>query len=253
MRSIFIAFVLLFVSLSATAEESGFPSWYYKVGDHQLKKEHFMKILLPVIEEENRQTMQERAFVEAFFADDFFVRLDKKLQQNNMTKLSKLAHKYNIQNLFSKEEYLKKIDAIPNSMALAQAALESGWGRSLYARQLNNIYGHYSFTQTVPSKKVAGKRERIRIFKSIQDSVASYMHNLNSHWAYKEFREERYAKRQEGEDFTGNDGIQHIRRYSILGQRYINKLHTLMRVNHLMIYDRPYESHVDLQSHMALN
>lgn len=236
------------------AQTKGFPKGFYSLTNATEKKERFTQILLPIIEEQNRLITKERAFIEAFFAKDFFVRLDKKLDRKNYSRLAKLASKYDVQQLFNKQEYLAKIDTIPNSMALGQAALESGWGHSYYAKELNNLFGHYNFTRkNIASLKVRGKKERIRVFDSLDTAVASYMLNLNTHRAYASFRKERSQKRLTGVEFSGMDGIKHLQRYSILGKRYIRKVRRLIAQNHFRLFDRAYTTKPDIDHYLAFN
>lgn len=205
------------------------------------KKDRFTANILPVILEENENILKDRAFVESFFSKNFFLKLNSPHRAMNIKKLASIANKYKVKNLYNKDEYLKKIDIVPPSMAMGQAVLESGWGTSAYAKNLNNYYGHYVFNKRLKvklkGKSVSGKDENIRIFESIADSVRAYMLNLNTHLAYKAFREARAEERQHGEMISGLESIQYMQKYSILKNRYINMVSSIIKSNDLSIFD----------------
>lgn len=203
------------------------------------KKQKFMNDLLPAIIEENKKIALEREFVNNFFSKEFFLKLNGPNKQHNIQKLAKIAEKYKINNLFNKNEYLKKVDMIPPSMAVAQAVLETGWGESEYARELNNYYGHYVFSKNLGFKgrAVKGKYERIRIFEDIKDSVRAYMRNLNIHTAYKGFRDARVRHRLAGGFIAGDSAIEYLSRYSILKGSYIKRVKDVIYDNDLTIFD----------------
>ncbi len=233
-------FLLTIFIFTCSIFASGLPDEYYQISDHQVKKEEFIKFILPIVEEKNREIIEEREFVEAYFSDELLIRFNEDFNKVNLQKLITIAKKYNISNLYDKEEYLKKIDAIPLSMALSQAALESGWGKSLYAKKYNNLFGHYTFTKGVESKYVSGKRERIRVFPDISTSIESYMRNLNTHWAYENFRKARLQARNTNDYFSGIAAVKYITKYSEIGKRYIAMLKTIIKENNLLIYDKFY-------------
>lgn len=208
------------------------PSWYYSIHDATIQKETFFRILHPLVEKENQKILQERAFVEKFF---------KNFEQNplidgrDLAKLAQIAKKYRIKALYDKEEYLKKIDTIPVSLVLAQAALESGWGKSRFAKIANNLFGEWTYGKKgiIPKNRAPGKRHKIRIFDSIQDSIASYMLNLNRHPAYREFRLARLLAREAGRKFDGLQAAMTMQRYSELGRRYNYLVSSIIRKNRL--------------------
>lgn len=230
--------ILLFLSLvfsSVYAYE--FPENFHQIEEPEQKKEEFLKTLLPVVITENQTLIEERKFVEEYFSRDFLLTYNQRIGSKNHQKLAKLAKKYQISNLYDKESYLKKIDVIPISLALSQAALESGWGSSYYTKKYNNLFGHYTFYSGVPSRAVTGKRERIRVFDSLQESVRSYMHNLNTHWAYREFREARQKARKQNGILSGSEAVAYLKNYSEIGDRYGKLLRHLISTNNLDYYD----------------
>lgn len=236
-KAVVLIFALLSSVMALEIHTKSFSDSFVQIDNHHQKKEEFIKLLLPIVEYQNSKIVKEREFVESFFSNDFFITLDRKMDRAVLAKLTTIAKKYNIKNLFDKNEYLKRIDTIPTSMTIAQAALESGWGGSLYAQSYNNIFGHYTFTKGIKSHRVAGKRERIREFDSIDSAVEKYMININSHWAYEEFREKRAQSRAENREFSGLEAIEHLVMYSEIRNTYIRKLRSVIVRSNLALYD----------------
>ena len=96
--------------------------------------------------------------------------------------ISEVAKKYRIKNINDKKEFLIKVNTIPVSLVLAQAALESGWGKSRFVRKANNIFGHWSYSGDglIPLRRDAKAKHRIKIFKSLQDAIKAYLRNINT-------------------------------------------------------------------------
>lgn len=229
---------LLFIAMLASyACSYEFPEHFHQIQESEEKKREFLKTLLPIVVAENQAIMEDREFIQSYFSRDFLLSYEQKIGGKEHQRLAKIAQKYYIKNLYNKGEYLKKIDTIPISLALSQAALESGWGSSYYTKKYNNIFGHYTFYRSVPSRAIAGKRERIRVFETLQESVHSYMHNLNTHWAYREFRQARQEARAKNEPLSSTQAVSYLRKYSEIGERYAKLLQSLIRTNQLDGYD----------------
>lgn len=191
MRLFFTIFMLLFLSTSTFADE-GFPESYYAIKDVKEQHETFGKILRPYIQKTNQNILEERAFVESFF-DDALVKSLRGVDTIKLKRLVKIKRKYRVKNLYDKASYLERIDIIPISLALAQGATESGWGKSRFVRLANNIFGHWTWGEKgiIPLEREEGKTHKIRIFDTLQGSVDAYALNLNRHYAYKDFRDRR--------------------------------------------------------------
>ena len=204
---------------------AGFPDYYYKLSIKQQQKE-FSKILKPMIDKENSKILAERQKIIDIFNIPMFM-----MNKNNMMILSKLAKKYNISDIYDKQAFLKKIDIIPEKLVLAQAAIESAWGRSYFVRNANNMFGEwdYSGKGMIPRHRDPGKTHTIRIFKSLEDSLASYMRNLNRNPAYKEFRDLRYKYRKENKPFDAMIAATALQRYSELGKEYVRILQLVIK------------------------
>lgn len=136
---------------------------------------------------------------------------------------------------------LRRVDVIPPSLALAQAAMESGWGSSRFAIEGNALFGEWteeSENTIVPAGREAGRSYAIRAFETLQGSIESYMRNLNSHRAYRKFRQVRAARRAKGEPLLGSTLAPLLRSYSAQGSKYIAAIRSIIAKNELEVFDR---------------
>ena len=125
---------------------------------------------------------------------------------------------------------------IPNSLALVQAANESAWGTSRFARDANNYFGQWCFTRgcgLIPANRIEGAHHEVQRFSSPKESVASYLNNLNTHNAYAQLRSIRSNAVKNGEPITGYLLAAGLGKYSERGEAYIEEIRTMIRVNHL--------------------
>jgi len=235
LKRLLTGFLLTSALLFADALKS-FPKEYYTIKDKQKQKEEFVRILYPLILKAEEKIKTERTFAENFFAK---LERGEIVTPAEQAKLQALAKKYRIKKLYDKEAYMKRIDTIPVSLVLAQASIESNWGRSRFAREANNLFGEWTWGKKgiVPKHRAPGKTHRIRIFDSLEASVASYMKNLNRHWAYKEFREARYLARKEGKPFDGFVAANYLTRYSELREKYNEMVKKTIAKNDFNLYD----------------
>ena len=234
--------VLLFFVLFAgygLAWSAGFPTSYYQIDDSAKQKEAFIAYIKTMVDKGNEEILKEREFVTQFFAKaapDAF----RGLNQKNVGSLIALRNKYKIESLFDREAYYRMIDVIPTSLAIAQASLESGWGKSRFAREANNLFGHWTYSGVglMPQNRADGKTHMIRIFPSLQKSVDGYLLNLNTNSAYEEFRARRTQLRSEGKVYTGMEAAKTMIHYSELKREYIKMLQEMIEQNNLSIYDK---------------
>jgi len=140
-------------------------------------------------------------------------------------------------------ELKKRVDIIPPSLSLAQAAEESGWGTSRFAIQGNALFGQWDFS----GKGIKPKKQRkelgnygIARFDSPQQSIEAYVLNLNTHRAYKKLREKRASMRKNNLKLTGWELAKTLDNYSERGHHYVESLHSIMRYNKLMPADDAY-------------
>ena len=164
-------------------------------------KKDFVKTLLPLISYQNQNILLERAKLEELSAS---LTNNNTLSKTNLKFLNKISKKYRIKTE-NKHKYdlinelLNRVDIIPNSIVLAQAANESGWGKSRFAREYNALFGEYTYDYSdgvVPLLREEGAKHLVKTFTSVDKSVQSYFNNLNSHYAYKDFRKVREIMRE---------------------------------------------------------
>jgi Bax protein len=200
------------------------------------KKQQFINELLPYIEQENRRLMVLRARVERIIA---IIENSVPLAESEQQQIISLAKKYRVndnplQNESARKELLRKIDLIPASLSLAQAANESAWGKSRFAREANNLFGIWTYDETKglkPQSREEGKTHLVRIFDDFGESVRYYMYTLNSHPAYEKLRDIRQQLRASSHVIDGHALAAGLEKYSAKGEMYIDLIQDLIRQN----------------------
>jgi len=135
---------------------------------------------------------------------------------------------------------LKRVDVVPVSLAMAQAAIESGWGTSRFAVQGNAIFGQWTTAGgrgLVPAAREEGKTHKVRAFDRLSESVAAYFLNLNTHRAYRGLRALRQEARENGLRPDGQTLAAGLEPYSEKGEEYVEILRGMIRVNRLAPFD----------------
>lgn len=138
------------------------------------------------------------------------------------------------------EGLLCHVDVVPPSLALAQAAVESGWGTSRFAREGNALFGQRVFrgeNGIVPAGREVGERYKVRVFDALVDGVRAYVFNLNSHPAYETFRRERTQMREGAGTLDGATLAGSLEMYSVQREAYVEALRKVIRVNGLGAFD----------------
>lgn len=138
---------------------------------------------------------------------------------------------------------LRRLDTIPPSLVLAQAANESAWGTSRFAQQGNNLFGQWCFSRgcgMVPLHRPEGASHEVARFRSAYHSVRAYVQNLNRHPGYAIFRSLRAEARARGEQPTGIQLAAGLGAYSERGDAYIREIRSMIRYNNLVWYDQKY-------------
>jgi Bax protein len=205
------------------------------------RKDLFLKTMLPLVLLANERIERDRTRLERLHA---LTESGYTLSPRDQVWLARLAGQYGIDNTSQVDTrlLLRRVDIVPVSLTLAQAAEESGWGTSRFAQQGNALFGQQTWsarhTGIVPRNRQEGERHRFRSFDDLSGSVQSYMHNLNTHRAYLDFRRQRASLRTAGKPVDGYKLASHIERYSERGQDYIAAVRRLMRVNGLTDFDR---------------
>jgi Bax protein len=133
-----------------------------------------------------------------------------------------------------------RVDEIPPSLALAQAAIESAWGTSRFAVQGNNLFGQWCYKKgcgLVPLRRDSGSRHEVAKFSSVTQSVNAYMRNLNTHRAYSDLRANRAQLKATEQNVTGHLLAANLLDYSELREVYVEEIRAVIRINKLAQYD----------------
>jgi Bax protein len=139
------------------------------------------------------------------------------------------------------KELLRRVDTIPVSLALAQAANESAWGTSRFALEGNNVFGQWCFDEgcgLVPIRRANASRHEVRSFDSIESAVEAYFVNLNTHGEYEHFRELRSQMRSQQKELNSLVLAYGLTGYSERGEHYVDELQTIIEQNALRNRDR---------------
>ena len=210
--------------------------------DVKAKKTAFFGYMLPLVEARNLhiQGQREQLLMVAERAQDVLSEQDAKT-------IAELAAAYRMADADMTstdlvEELLIRIDTVPTSLALAQAAVESGWGTSRFAVQANNLFGQWCYEKgcgLVPNQRNSGANHEVAKFANVSDAVYSYTRNINTHRAYKDLRVTRAGLREDNETISGHILAEGLLRYSERGKDYVHELQAVIRINKLAPYDQP--------------
>ncbi|WP_281300141.1 MULTISPECIES: glucosaminidase domain-containing protein [unclassified Iodidimonas] len=227
---------------------SALPQSLQNIDDSTERKRAFMATLLPLILRVNELIMQDRQRLERILH-----RLEaESAAQTAITPLSRrwlrqLARRYGMGKDFEPTvpnlaALYQRVDIVPPSLALAQAAIESGWGTSRFAREGNALYGQWTWNDEdegiVPQSREDGKRHRIKAFGFLIDSVRGYAANINRNPAYSDLRAARFRLRQEGRAVDGLALAPTLIRYSERREAYVRDLRLIIMGNDLLDFDQ---------------
>ena len=201
------------------------------------QKENFIKMVLPLILASNEEIRQRRAAIRRAYDRQDAVTLGK------WAKLYKLPAENVVTQDFL-NELLARADVIPVPLALAQAAIESGWGTSRFARQGNALFGQWAWQEDdgIKPLNASNKNAVVRSFPNLLGSVRAYMHNLNTHQAYQGLRDSRERHSKMPDEDKANILVGHLHNYAEIGIKYVKDLKIVMRKNKLRTYANAYLS-----------
>ncbi len=208
------------------------------------KKQVFFQFIGPLILLSNELIQANRDRVASIIGA---LRAGTSVGDEDQTFLCKIAEEYNVSvyktvltDLSLQDKLLRRVDTVPPSLVLAQAAEESGWGTSRFAVEGNALFGMWTWggEGITPLKQRSGLGNyKIAAYKTPLQSVIAYMHNLNTHQAYKKLRARRAELRKAAAKVTGWDLASTLIKYSERGQAYVDSLRTLIKVNMLQPAD----------------
>ncbi len=200
------------------------------------RKRVFIKAILPVVLRVNEDILAAREKLRELRG---ILDSGMSLGDDQRKWLYEMANRYET-NPYDWDAFMARVDIIPPSLAIAQAAEESGWGTSRFAREGNALFGQYTFAAAngmLPEERASGRQHLIRAYSSLVDGVRSYMHNLNYHRAYGEFRNARKWLRDRSKPIDGDKLAGELLRYSERGAKYVKTIRTIMRANNLAPLD----------------
>ena len=195
------------------------------------RKEFFIQIVLPLILKENNNIKLDRK------------RLFNIINKSSNTSLEKkwLKKKYKQYGIPSNDLSTLKVrmDEIPVSLAIAQAAKETGWGTSRFAQEGNALFGQWTWSGEGLKPKDADKDQghKVMRFNVLQASVRAYQRNLNTHKSYKEFRFARAKLRDEGKSLDSLLLANYLNSYAETGNQYVEVLQKIIKQNNLKDFD----------------
>jgi len=204
------------------------------------KKTLFLRSLLPLVLAENRSILRERAFLKHYFA-----RGDFRPGAWATRRAKLIADRFGVGGDLAERgvqaTLLRRVDEVPPALALAQAAIESGWGTSRFALQGNSLFGQWTWREDEgirPSARREGAKHAVRAFPSLRASVHAYFHNLNAFHAYAKFRRLRASMRQAGKPLDPVALAQGLDRYSQRRDEYVAEVKAMIRSNGLAAHLR---------------
>lgn len=207
------------------------------IRDIRARKKAFFNFLRPIVISENAKVAQSRLRML-----QISLQLDngETVSSRDKAWIKKLADRYHIpmhslQDGEAWEMLKRRVDTVPFRLALAQAANESSWGTSRFAREGRNLFGQWCFKPgcgMVPKKRREGMTHEVAVFSSVNASVASYLHHLNRMDIYKPLRLTRGENREDGTRPTAKRLAGGLTGYSERGEDYVDDIRKMIRVNY---------------------
>ena len=217
------------------------PADMAQIPENRVRRSVFFQSILPLVLQVNEEILSDRR---RLWRLRYRAAMDMKVEATDRLWLAVLAERYRTKRggdvLKTIDALLNRADVIPPSLALAQAAEESGWGTSRFVREGNAIFGQWATVETgnlVPLKRDAGKNHAIKTFPNLLDSVRSYAANLNTHRAYRGFRKARAIVRASGAALDGKALIANLKSYSARGPKYVKTIRSIIDANKLRLLD----------------
>jgi Bax protein len=220
------------------------PSEIKKIENVKKRKDFFIKIILPLTIKENNNIKLDR------------IKLFSILNKNKNTRIEQawLNLKFKQYGVVNKDLATLKIrmDEIPISMAIAQAAKETGWGTSRFAQEGNALFGQWTWSGEgiKPADADNDSTHKVMKFKVLQASIRAYQRNLNTHSSYKNFRSARAELRDEGKKLDSMVLSEYLDKYAETGKEYVRVLQQIIKQNNLTDFDdaKLLPSSIDLES-----
>ncbi|ETN93306.1 Mannosyl-glycoprotein endo-beta-N-acetylglucosaminidase [Gammaproteobacteria bacterium MOLA455] len=237
-----VFFAVLLVAVvsfySVGADRNPLPE-FSSYSDVTQKKLAFFDYMMPLVSAGNQSIIEQRVDLLEMATDA------DQLSFFQQRKLLQLAEHYgvdteSVENQQIIDRLLLRVAPLPPSLVLAQAAIESAWGTSRFARQGNNLFGQWCYQKgcgLVPLRRSAESKHEVAKFDSVAAAVEAYLHNLNTHRAYKDLRILRAELSAAEGGANGHQLAQALLYYSELRQVYVDEVQAVIRINKLHGYD----------------
>ncbi len=213
-----------------------FPRDIVRIRQPETRKNFFFKMILPLVLRVNDRITEDRRRLMPLLAA---ARAGRPLRAEDRLWLAAKLDQYDVRRA-GLEELARRMDTVPPSLAMAQAAEETGWGTSRFAREGNALFGQWTFAAAgglVPKNREAGKLHKIKVFQTLTQAVGAYVANLNTHRAYRGFRAERARMRRSGGQPNGEQLARSLGSYSERGRAYVASIQKIIRANRLSQLD----------------
>jgi Bax protein len=234
---------------SSEIESRSYPSTlpdFSSIKDVRTKKQRFFSYLLPKIRHANDKILANRRLL-MMIRDD--LRTGGILDEDDIQFVGALKARYRIKQQSSLhstvDDLLIRVDVVPESLVLAQAANESGWGTSRFARQANNLFGVWCFSEgcgLTPKNRDEGLNHEVAKYETVQEGIVAYIHTINTNPAYISLRDIRATTRSQEQHFSGLALAEGLLKYSSRGIDYVRDIQQLIRVNELQKYTLPLQA-----------
>jgi Bax protein len=203
--------------------------------DRDEKKTIFYRALLPIVLAENSRIWNERVFLLQQFGLGTVDPLSDAGRE-----IARIAERYRVDGDLNdpatRDTLLRRVDVVPVTLVLAQAAKESGWGTSRFALESNNLFGIWTWDEdegSVPLNRPGDATHMVRVYPDIETSVRAYLHNINIGFAYTDFRDMRADMRAAGKPLDPFQLAGALDRYSAAGDIYVNDIRTMLHSDEL--------------------
>jgi len=197
----------------------------------------FLKKIAPMIHRVNKSVTEDRLELNNIIGHmNRGYDLSERQQTWLKTRMKKYRVKGDVNITRLRDELLPRIDAIPVELALAQAANESAWGQSRFAREAQNLFGVWTYDESkgiVPKRRAKGAKHLVRKYESMEASIRHYITLLNSHPAYKPLRDIRLKQRVKGKPLDGVAMAAGLIKYSAKGEKYVAIIRSMISSNNL--------------------
>ena len=212
------------------------------IRDVKLKKQTFFEFMLPMIQQANDAVTAERVELTRIAEK---ISANRNIDQKEGSFISMLAKRYRVKedplaDDAAMSRLLDRVNTIPASLVLAQAANESAWGTARFARKGNNYFGIWCWAAScglIPNRRDQGATHEVATFESIRAGVDYYLLTLNSHPAYRTLRTIRAKLNADNQPITGKALAEGLTRYSERGAAYVEEIRAMIRINKLESYN----------------